>query len=101
MIMTKLLVTHCNAAYHAINLWEICQLFYSFTDISLRACIDESSLGCGPVAALDQSESLFFNELIERYLFPIEGDRNHQKKCEQQLKVLIITTREKLFNISK
>ncbi|CAF3889820.1 unnamed protein product [Rotaria magnacalcarata] len=52
------------------------------------AWIFEDSLQDSEVVMLDSRETKFFQELIERYLYPLVEDKDHQKKMVRDLKSL-------------
>ena len=52
------------------------------------AWIFHESLNESDVAMLDPRETKFFQQVIDRYLFPLVEDKDHQKKVVQDLKAL-------------
>ena len=52
------------------------------------AWIEHQSLQDSEVVMLDQREVKFFTQLIDRYLYPLVEDKDHQKKMVRDLKAL-------------
>lgn len=50
--------------------------------------ITEKDIGRGPVRYLDQNETDFWQKLIEKYLHPIEYDKQHDNKIKEDLATL-------------
>ena len=47
--------------------------------------IEDKRLGDGPIQSLDDTESMFFKELITEYLFPMNNSKDEQEKVHMGL----------------
>ena len=57
-------------------------------DLVNPAWITDRSLGRGPIRYLESSEALFWQKLIDKYLKPIDHDRDHEAKITADLRAL-------------
>ena len=50
-----------------------------------RHWIHDSDLMEGSVETIREEETVFWNELIKTYLYPLEGDKKQQEKTQEEL----------------